>query len=100
MIVTGASQVRDVTTPPGSWLKPPAGSASPIFPGPFWAYGQTIATDISLFRGESGSTFKLYEFHSCALCVEVSHDEHFAKIPFMLLILEIALFQTLPKIHD
>jgi len=41
---------------------------------------------------------ELYEFHRCALCRKVPRREHFVKIPFLPLVLEIALFQSLPKI--
>jgi len=41
-----------------------------------------------------------YEFHSCELCREVSHRELFTKVSSLLLVLEIALFQSLHNIHD
>ena len=41
-----------------------------------------------------------YEFHSCALCREVSRRELFAKIPSLPLRRGITFFQSLPKIHD
>jgi len=40
-----------------------------------------------------------YEFHSCTLCREVPHRELFSTILSLLLALEIALYQSLPKIH-
>jgi len=42
----------------------------------------------------------LYEFHRSALGRQVSHSELFAKIPSLPLVAEIALFQSLPKVHD
>jgi len=43
--------------------------------------------DISIQR--SGSTYRIYEFNSCALCREVSRRELFAKIPSLPLALGI-----------
>jgi len=42
----------------------------------------------------------LYEFNRSALCRDVSCPQLFAKFPPLLLVLAIALFQLLPKIHD
>jgi len=42
----------------------------------------------------------LYDNHNCALCHNVSHHELFAKMPSLLLIIQIAILQILPKIHE
>ena len=43
---------------------------------------------------------RLYEFTSCALCREAPCPQLFANIPNLPLVLSIALFQSLSKIHD
>ena len=43
---------------------------------------------------------RLNKFHSCALRGEISRRELFAKIPSLPLVLEIAFFQSLARIHD
>ena len=63
------------------------------------AHSGTNTAVISLF-GEVAQHSELYEFQSCALCRKVSHRELFAKSQFLPLALGIALFQSLPKIHD
>jgi len=66
------------------------------------ASNQAVAPGIArpLHATESG----LYEFHSCALCCEVSHRELVAKIPSLTLALETTLIQSiiqpLVKISD
>ena len=55
--------------------------------------------EISLF-GEVIWHSRLYEFHSWALCREVSRRERSAKIPSLPLALEIVLFQSFEKLHD
>ena len=52
------------------WVSPP-GLASPTFPEAFWSRGRTIAAEMSLFQ-EVTRQYELYEFHSCALCREIS----------------------------
>jgi len=69
----------------------PAGLASPFFPGAFWLHGQITATGFFV-RRRRGSTLKVYECHSCALCREVSRQKLFAKIASLPFVLEIALF--------
>jgi len=84
-----------LTTSP--WVQP-AGFASPIFPGAYWSHGRTIVAEISLF-GDVTRHLELCEFHSCALCREVSRCELFAKTPPQPLALKITLFQSLPTVH-
>jgi len=73
---------------------------SPIFSGYSGHVPEpSTVTQISLF-GEVFRCLGLYEFHSCALCLEVSHRELFAKIPPLPLLLGMAHFQSLPEIHD
>jgi len=42
---------------------------------------RTVVAEISRFGGEISRHSMMYEFHSCALCHEVSHHELYAKIP-------------------
>jgi len=79
------------------WVQP-AEFASPIFSGTFWSHGRTNVAGFSRF-GEVAQHSGLYEFHSCALCCEVSYRELFAKISSQLIPLGILFVQSLPKIH-
>jgi len=73
--------------------------ASPVFRWVFWTHGRTNVAGISRFV-EVGRHSELCEFHSCALCHEVSHHWLFTKIPSLPLTPEIILFRSLPKIQD
>jgi len=53
----------------------PVGLASPVFRWAFWTNGRTHVTMISQF-GEVVRHSGLCEFHSCAVCREVSHQWH------------------------
>ena len=43
--------------------------------------GRTNVARVSRFGGEVAWYSRFYEFHSCALCYEVSHCEFFGKLP-------------------
>jgi len=80
----------------------PTALASPIFRRTFWSHGRTNAAGISRFGGKVPRHSVLYEFHSCGTVLQsvTRHRELFANIPSLPLVLEIALFQSLHKIHD
>jgi len=59
----------------------------------FWSHGRTIVAENSLF-GKVTRDSGFYEFHSCALCREVSHRELFAKIPSLQFVL--STFSVIP----
>jgi len=70
-----------------------------VNPGTLSTHGRTNVAGNSRF-GDEARYSELYEFHSCALCHEVSRRELFAKIPSLPLALGIAFFQSLSKIDD
>jgi len=55
---------------------------------------------ISGFEGGVDRYSRFYEFHSCALFHEQSHNELFAKIPYLSLVFKIVFFQSSTEIHD
>jgi len=71
-----------------------------------WKFGQTIWSCKQLYRMCSQqdllrqSYLRLHEFHTYAPSCEASFYKILAKLPYLLLAPEIALFQSLPKIHD
>ena len=65
----------------------------------FWSLGHTIVAGIFGF-GKLGRHSRFYEFHCSALCHDVSRSEIFAKMSSLLLVLEIAVFQSINKIHE
>jgi len=72
------SRVGGAIKPPGHFLRVcAAGLSSPMFLRTFWTHGRTNVVDLSI-RG-ADLTLRLYEFHSCALCREVSNCQLFAK---------------------
>jgi len=71
----------------------PEGLALPVFRGGFWTHGRANVAGISRL-GEVGRHSELCEFHSCALCHEVSHHWLFTKIPSSSLAPEIILFRS------
>jgi len=67
--------------------------------GTFWSHSRTNGAEIPVFR-EVDRHSGFYEFHSWANCCQVSRRELFANITSLTLELEMALFQSLPKIND
>ena len=67
------------------------------FLGAIWSRDRTIVAGMSPF-GEVARHTRTYEFHSCALCREVSRRDLSTKIPSLPLVLAIAHLHALPKI--
>ena len=55
--------------------------------------------NLSIHR-ENGSTYKDLRISQLCKLREVSHRQLFAKIPSLLLVIDIVLFKSLPEIHD
>lgn len=69
----------------------------------FWSCGQTIVAGISVF-GKVIRNSGLHEFHSCPLCCKVLCYELFRYscswcFLSLMLVPEVALLQSLPKVH-
>jgi len=62
--------------------------------------GQSIAAEISPLGDELARHSQICEIHCCALGREVSYRELFAKILYQPLVLQIALFQSIPISHE
>ena len=71
-----------IITPPGPYwtsglfpVSAASGTPPPIFLGELVSRDRTIVAEIALFKREMVRKSKLYEFHSYALCREVSRRE-------------------------
>ena len=91
---TEPSQVEYEITPPGPWSTSAAFRwvqlawfASPVFHGAVRSRARSIVFWISVFGRELTWRSGLNEFHSCAVCRKVSHQELFAKLQSLLHVL-------------